>query len=142
LEDEGFRGYLTLEKNMTLCYIKTFFRRNKSGKKTNMKKMTPKRRFTEKKIGGVAKPYIKIGNTETQLTDQKLELFLENGTLTFDYTSKPNKRTIKFEERTDFLNEVEGPSRPNPRKAFVSDPPIPTGGPGRGNPFHNDKRTP
>jgi hypothetical protein len=100
-----------------------------------MKKMTPKRRFTEKKIGGgVAKPYMKIGDIDTPLNGEKLELFLENGTLTFDYTSKPNKRVIKFEGRTDFLSEVEGPSRTNPRKAFVSDPPIPTGGPGRGNP--------
>ena len=130
------------EKNMALCYMKTFFRRNKSGKKTNMKKMKPKKRFTVKKFGGAEKPYMKIGNTETQLTDQKLELFLENGTLTFEYTSKPDKRVIKFKGRTDFLNEVEGPPRPNPRKAFVSDPPIHTGGPGRGNPFHNDKLTP
>ena len=123
---------------MTLCYMKKhFFRRNKSGKKTNMKKMTPKRRFTEKKIGGVAKPYIKIGNTEIQLTDEKLELFLENGTLTFDFSNPTGRRVVikqLDDQKRAAADKYKGPPKPNPLKMESTPPPQPTGGPGHGNP--------
>jgi len=138
LEDEGFRGYLTLGKNMTLCYMKTFFRRNKSGKKTNMKKMKPKKRFTVKKFGGAEKPYMKIGTNETPLNGKKLEIFLENGTLKIDFSNPTGRRVV--------LKPVDGPTRvaadkyngpptPNPLKMVSEPPPEPTGGPGRGNPY-------